>query len=268
MMSSRPARPTRPVPAAPETDDILTPIRAHYLKKALIQLEFRNELNDISNAPADNASTLAYLGPPFAPPPKGSKALDLPFLRYIFRHFVLTFPFMAAAPKDFYSDKLQPFIASIFARNLSPTVLIDDDDDDDASEATRLKILAKVERNLAMFFTSGTKLVEPEELVRLSQSDLDRLESVIKKKHTKAKGMFDVNIVCIRTVTDKGRVRNRVHDVSLFLPPLPQLIPFQEFIIRTRLSKHREICVARRYGDFRTLADEVSVCTVPERTSH
>ena len=269
-MSSRPARPTRPVPAAPETNDSLTPIRAHYLKKALVQLQFRNELNDISNAPADNASTLAYLGPPFSPPPKGAKALDLPFLRYIFRHFVLTFPFMAAAPKDFYSDKLQPFVASIFARNLSSTVLIDDADaDDDASEVTRLKILAKIERNLAMFFTSGTKLVEPEELVRLSQSDLVRLESAIKKKRTKAKDIFDVNIVCIRTVTDKGRVRSRVHDVSLFFPPLvPQLTPLQEFIIRTRLSNHREICVSRRYGDFKTLADEVSVCTIPEWSNH
>lgn len=215
-MSSRPARPTRPVPAAPESDDVLTPIRAHYLKKSLIQLQFRNELDDISNAPADNTSTLAYLGPPFAPPPKGSKPLDLPFLKYIFRHFVLTFPFMAAAPKDFYSDKLQPFVASIFARNLSPTVLIDDPDDaDDASEATRLKLLAKVERNLAMFFTSGTKLVEPEQLVRLSQSDLDRLESAIHKRRTKAKDVFDVNVVCIRTVTDKGRVRNRMHEVRL-----------------------------------------------------
>ncbi|KAL4075841.1 hypothetical protein J3A83DRAFT_4089482 [Scleroderma citrinum] len=241
-MSSRPARPTRPVPPAPEIDDSLTPVRAHYLKKSLIQLQFRNELDDISNAPADNASTLAYLGPPFAPPPKGAKILDLPFLRYIFRHFVLTFPFMAAAPKDFYSDKLQPFVASIFTRNLSPTVLVEDADGEDTSETMRLKILAKVERHLAMFFTSGTKLVEPEQLVRLSQSDLDRLENVIKKRRTKTKDAFDVNIVCIRTVTDKGRVRSRAHD---------------EFIIRTRLSKRREICVSRRYGDFRTLADEL-----------
>ncbi|KAG6335634.1 hypothetical protein ID866_3450 [Astraeus odoratus] len=245
---SRPARPTRPVPAVPDNDKripepdlrtLLTPIRAHYLKKSLIQLQFHRELDDITNAPADNASTLAYLGPPFAPPPKGAQRLDLPFLRYIFRHFVLTFPFMAAAPKDFYSDKLQPFVASIFARNLSPTVLIEDADDEETSEATRLKILQKVERNLAVFFSAGTKLLEPEQVVRLSQLDLDRLERIIKKRRVK-KDVFDVNIVCIRAVTDKGR-----------------LIQFQEFIIRTRLSQDREICVSRRYGDFKTLADEL-----------
>ncbi|KAI6047164.1 hypothetical protein EDC04DRAFT_2864297 [Pisolithus marmoratus] len=234
-----PARPTRPVPATPETQkDIiqkdghtaLTPIRAHYLKKSLIQLQLRKELDDITNAPADNASTLAYLD------------FDLPFLRYIFRHFVLTFPFMAAAPKDFYSDKLQPFVASVFARNLSPTILMDDADEDETIETTRLKILTKVERNLATLFTSGTKLVEPEQVVRLSQSDLDRLERLMRNRRKKHRDVFDVNVVCIRTVTDKGRVRSRVHE---------------EFIIRTRLSKEQEVCVSRRYGDFKTLADEL-----------
>lgn len=244
--SSRPARPTRPVPATPEAQKdgpiAVTPIRAHYLKKSLIQLQLRKELDDITNAPADNASTLAYLGPPFSPPQNSAQKLDLPFLRYMFRHFVLTFPFMAAAPKDFYSDKLQPFVASVFARNLSPTILMEDADEDESAEATRLKILAKVERNLTMLFNSSIKLVEPEQVVRLSQSDLDRLERLMKNKRKKQRDVFDVNIVCIRTVTDKGRVRSRVHE---------------EFIIRTRLSEDREVCVSRRYGDFKTLADEL-----------
>ncbi|KAI6113658.1 hypothetical protein EV401DRAFT_2103590 [Pisolithus croceorrhizus] len=249
--SSRPARPTRPVPATPEAqqdvtqiDDstAITPIRAHYLKKSLIQLQLRKELDDITNAPADNASTLAYLGPPFSPPPNSAQKLDLPFLRYMFSHFVLTFPFMAAAPKDFYSDKLQPFVASVFARNLSPTILMEDADEDETAEATRLKILAKVERNLTMLFSSSIKLAEPEQVVRLSQSDLDRLERLMKNRRNRRRDVFDVNIVCIRTVTDKGRVRSRVHE---------------EFIIRTRLSEDREVCVSRRYGDFKTLADEL-----------
>ncbi|KIJ70540.1 hypothetical protein HYDPIDRAFT_35911 [Hydnomerulius pinastri MD-312] len=266
--TSRPPRPTRSVPETPETtattattgtstipetdppDDTknttaLTPLRAHYLKKSLIQLQFHKELDDITNAPADNASTLSYLGPPFSPPPKGSKRLHLPFLRYIFRQFVLTFPFMAAAPENFYSDKLQPFVASVFARNLSPTMLLDDVDGEESSGATRLKMLGKVERNLAMFFGSGTKLVEPEEVVRLTQADLDRLERAVKRRQAKKgqeREVFEVNIVCVRSVTDKGRVRSRVHE---------------EFIIRTRLSQDREVCVSRRYGDFKTLADEL-----------
>lgn len=42
-------------------------------------------------------------------------------------------------------------------------------------------------------------------------------------------------------------------------PPLPRTVPtpLQEFIIRTTLPNGRHVFVSRRYGDFRTLADEV-----------
>src|SRR6266571_1801041 len=88
----------------------LTPLRAHYLKKALIQLQFARELDLITAETPPNVSTLSYLGQPFTNLPKDAPRVDLPFLKYIFRQFVLTFPFMAAAPKDFYSQKLQPFL--------------------------------------------------------------------------------------------------------------------------------------------------------------
>ncbi|KAG1754063.1 uncharacterized protein EDB91DRAFT_1243031 [Suillus paluster] len=252
----RPRRPTRQIPAVPNrTDDqtqdsvsseehylALTPLRAHYLKKSLIQLQFHKELDDITNAPADGVSTLAYLGPPFTSPPESAKPLDLPFLKYIFRKFVLTFPLLAAAEKSFYSDKLQVFVASALAKNISPTSILEDESD---PKAARLQLLAKMERNFALFFSAGTKLVEPEEVVRLNQNDLDRLEQLAQKHRAwlaKHRDVFEVNIVCVRTVTDKGRVRSRVHE---------------EFIIRTRLSENREFCVSRRYGDFKTLADEL-----------
>ena len=212
---TRPRRPTRDIPPLPtelRVDDdapstlsllphpsaaALTPLRAHYLKKSLIQLQFDRELDHITSATPQhpNISTLSYLGPPFTPPPKDTPHLDLPFLRYVFRQFVLTFPFMATAPKDFYSDKLQPFVASLLSRNLS------------------------------LFVGSGTKLVESEEVVRLKQSDLDRLEALANKRlarQMKHKDIFEVNIVCVRTVIDKGRVRSRVHEVSCpcsFVPP-------------------------------------------------
>ncbi|KAG2156083.1 hypothetical protein DEU56DRAFT_765475 [Suillus clintonianus] len=251
----RPRRPTRQIPSIPnQIDDpqdsvpseehylALTPLRAHYLKKSLIQLQFHKELDAITNAPADGVSTLAYLGPPFTPPPTSSKPLDLPFLKYIFRQFVLTFPLLAAADKSFYPNKLQVFVASALAKNISPTSLLEDEND---PKAARLKLLAKLERNFALFFSAGTKLVEQEEVVRLNQHDLDRLEQLAKKRQArlaKHRDVFEVNIVCVRTVTDKGRVRSRVHE---------------EFIIRTRLSENREVCVSRRYGDFKTLADEL-----------
>ena len=208
-----------------EPDTTLTPVRAHYLKKTLIQLQFSHELAAITSSPASalpNLSTLSYLGPPFSPPPKGAPALDLPFLRYIFRQFVLTFPFLAAAPRDFFPDKVQPFVASVLARNLSSPSSILGDGPDSASNSSsaednsQKKIMAKLERSLALFVNYATKIAEREEVVRLAQADLDRLELLARRRRARLARMqdvFDVNIVCVRTVVEKGRVRSRVHEV-------------------------------------------------------
>ncbi|TFK75886.1 hypothetical protein BDN72DRAFT_831324 [Pluteus cervinus] len=223
----------------------LTPQRAHYLKKYLIQLQFRRELDAITTTAPNGFSTLSYLGPPFSAPPKNVPPLDLPLLRYVFRQFVVTFPFMAAAPKDFYSEKLQPFVQSLLTKDLSSVSAVEDEDSDHPEHGTRERLLAKLERNMALFVGSATKLVEREEVVRLSQADLNRLEALGKKrqaKMAKQKDVFEVNIVSVRTVTDKGRMRSRIHE---------------EFIIRTRRSRYPDVYVSRRYGDFRTLANEL-----------
>ncbi|CDO75602.1 hypothetical protein BN946_scf184858.g42 [Trametes cinnabarina] len=235
----------KPAPA-PSAHDLtaLTPIRAHYLKKELIRLQFQYELDALVTAPTNNVSTFSYLGPPFAPPPKDAHPLDLPFLRYFFRHFVLTFPFLEAAPKDFFPEKVQPFLASLLSRNLSPTSVLDDNLEE-SEEATRHRLLNRLERNLSMLMTSATKLVESEQVVRLSQSDLNRLEILARKRAARERRMkdsFDVNIVCVRTVVEKKRMRSKVHE---------------EFIIRTRRRGQPDTFVSRRYGDFRTLAEEL-----------
>ncbi|SRR6266550_1709394 len=215
----------------------LTPIRAHYLKKSLVQLQSRRELELLTstdppfNAPhpnpanvgssASSISTFAYLGPPFAPPPKHAPFLDLPFLRFIFRQFFLSFPFLATVPPEFYSAKLQPFIASVLARRFGSEVSLDqllDDNPNQSNDALKnRKPFAKADRNLALFLSSAIKVVEPEQVVRLSQSDLERLENLSKKRVKKTKDdVFEVNVVCIRTVVDRGRMRSRAHDVCWF----------------------------------------------------
>lgn len=203
------------MPSSPyeATTTDLTPLRAHYLKKSLIQLQFARELDFITSQGPTNVSTLSYLGFPFSPPPKDAQPVDLPFLRYIFRQFVLTFPFMAAAPKDFYSQKLQPFVAAMVSQNLSSTSVFDEPD---TKQASRKTLVAKFERSLSLFLGGATKLLEREELVRLTQSDLDRLDVLSKKRQAhlaKTRDVFEVNIVSVRTVLDKGRIRNRLHDV-------------------------------------------------------
>ncbi|EMD40720.1 hypothetical protein CERSUDRAFT_149056 [Gelatoporia subvermispora B] len=223
-----------------QPDTTLTPIRAHYLKKQLIALQFQRELDALTSNPTNHISPLSYLGAPFTPLPKDAPSLELPFIRFLFRKFVLTFPFLAAAPRDFFPEKLQPFITSVLSRNLSQTSALDDDPSN-SDEVARHRLVAKVERNLGMLLTSSTKLVEQEQVVRLTQKDLDRLEMLAHKRaarETRQRDKFEINVVCVRTVTEKGRVRSRVHE---------------EFIIRTRRPDQPDVFVSRRYGDFKTL---------------
>jgi PX-associated len=202
----------------------LTPLRAHYLKKSLVQLQFGRELDLLASTDVPGLSNLSLLGAPFSPIPKAlapslPSGLDLPFLKYIFRQFVLTFPFMDAAPKNFYSEKVQPFVDAMVERNIasaSSSSLLFDDFDGAAEQGARKKLISKIEKNMSLFIGSATKLVEQEEVVRLTQADLDRLERLrVKraKKNKKNKDYFEVNIVGVRTVVDKGRMRTRAHEV-------------------------------------------------------
>ena len=62
-----------------------------------------------------------------------------------------------------------------------------------------------------MLMTSATKLVEPAEVVRLTPGDLNRLEVLARKRggrEMRLKDCFDVNAICVRTVTEKKRMRN------------------------------------------------------------
>ena len=54
---------------------------------------------------------------------------------------------------------------------------------------------------------------------------------------------FSINVVSVRNIVVKGRVRNKAHE---------------EFIIRTRRKGNADVFVARRYGDFTRLAETVS----------
>ena len=205
------------------TSTELTPLRAHYLKKELIALEFRRELGALTTVPRNNISTFSYLGPPFTPPPKDGPRLDLPFLRYMFRNYVLTFPFLATAPKDFFPDKLQPFMANLLSRNFSSASPLDTDPEN-SEEATRAKLLTKLEKHFSVLITAGTKLVEPEDVVRLTQKDLDRLEMLAKKRaarERRLKDLFEVNVVCVRTVVEKKRVRSKAHEVPIYFHLYP-----------------------------------------------
>lgn len=224
----------------------LTAIRAHYLKKTLIQLQFHAEILALVSPNPSGISALSYLGPPFTRPPKDDRApLDMPFLRYVFRQFILTFPFLSNVPPDFFPDKVQPFVSSLLTRSIfSPTSIFGDEEQDEDTQSTA-KLLNKAERSSALLLNYAVKIAEPEQVVRLTQQDLARLETLARRRAARASrkaDVFDVNIIGVRAVTEKGRVRSRVHE---------------EFIIRLRRSRQQDVYVSRRYGDFKTLSDEV-----------
>lgn len=247
----------------PTTADLttLTPLRAHYLKKQLISLQFQRELDALIAAPAHNVSPFSYLGPPFTPPPKDAPRLELPFLRYCFRRFVLSFPFLAAAPPDFFPDKLQPFMASMLSKNLSSSSAALDEKSEDAEETARNKLLTKLERNASMLMTSGVKIVEKEEVVRLSQADLDRLEAIARKRAARERRMkdrFEVNVICVRTVTEKGRVRSRVHEVCKMSMVSTRILTVYRNLLYAPAGAISPMCMCR--GDTVTLRPLLQNC--------
>ncbi|KAL9934274.1 hypothetical protein V8E36_006730 [Tilletia maclaganii] len=210
----------------------LTPVRAHYLKKALIRLQVEGEMRALAKRDA-----LATFGPPFRPSAQ-ARSTDIPFLRFMFRHFVLTFPFLRSAPPNFFADKVQVFVDRFLDKNISST--------DDREEATkRRQITGRFERYVVLLMTAAVRCQGgKEEIVRISEADSAKLSAIDQRVRAAVKGelkdTFEVNIIGVRTITTKGRLRNRYHE---------------EFIIRTRRPNQPEVCVSRRYGDFTRLAE-------------
>ncbi len=210
------------------TTSALTPLRAHYLKKTLLSLEFNQEIDYItSTSIPPPLSTLSLLGAPFKPLPKdfymhpSTQRRDIPFLRFMFRQFILTFPFLAAAPKDFFPDKLQPFLDSLLSRNLSSEIQLfpSEEVEEELDQSGKQKLLEKLERYMCLLLGGATKLVEKEEVVRLTQKDLERLERIARRnaRRYQRRKVFDVNIICVRSVVEKRHVRRRVHEVGMII---------------------------------------------------
>ncbi|GAA5977052.1 hypothetical protein JCM10908_004837 [Rhodotorula pacifica] len=258
----------------PETPMHLTPLRAHYLKRELVTLEFVKELQQL-----DSPGALSVLGPPFLPksrfvngvpqpaPPPGSEAarreaqeyeaqVDLPFLRFVFHHFVLSFPFLVACPPTFYSHKLQVFVYSFVARNISAS-------DEREVDTKRRRAAGKIEKHLGLVMSAAIKLVENngrEEVVRIEDDGTSHTAApatqkvhepnaglvMLKKRGAltmveRADETFSINVVSVRTQSVKTRMRTtKKHE---------------EFIVRTRRKGEADVYVARRYGEFVKLAE-------------
>ncbi|ODO07387.1 PX domain-containing protein [Cryptococcus wingfieldii CBS 7118] len=269
------------LPTALDPPTTLTPLRAHYLKKTLVALQVTHELGLITD-PVLGANALGLLGDPFVLDERSRREAlqrtseveraegqvgDLPFLRFMFHQFLLPFPFLASAPLTFWSAKVQPFLSSFLTTTGISQQAAQSEEDRQVSESLmskeelkeaqeRKKLWIKVEKQLAMMFGLGIKVQGGEEVVRIGQAELRRLEALQEERKQKWMAKhgghlpgelqntdFEVNVIGVRVVVEKGRVRNRSHE---------------EFIIRTSRAGVPDVFVSRRYGDFRRLAEEAS----------
>lgn len=181
--------------------------------------------------------------------------IDLPFIRFIFHHFVLSFPLLAKTSPAFYKDKLQPFVHSFLARNISTS-------DDRGVETKRHAFAGKIDKHLGLIIAAAVKLTDnngQESVVRVTEKDIGAMSqsgSLDAPGQSRA-GLsvpssargdgFEVNIVTVRTVVSKGRLKVSTRE---------------EFVIRTRFRRpngsEEETFVSRRYKDFYELSASVS----------
>ncbi len=197
-------------------------------------------------------NALSTFGPPFRASPEARRT-DLPLLRFMFQHFVLTFPFSDQRHPTSLQTRCKSFFDKFLERNISGT--------DDRDESTkRRRLTNKLEKYFVLLMGSAIKVKGiGEDVVRISERDrakMDAVESRRKAALGRAAGSprasdddassgFDINVVSVRNVITKGRIRSRAHE---------------EFIIRTRRGYGQpDIYVSRRYGDFAKLAETLRV---------
>ena len=255
------AGPTPPTPKeyATPSHTKLTPLRAHYLKRELVGGQLAIELNSLGDPNA-----LSTIGWPFdqrqlpaGTAGNGSESgADLPFLRFFLHHFVMTFPFLAQVDTNiFYSKKLQPFIESFLARNISVN---DEREEETGIQTKRHKLAGKAEKHLGLLISSAVKLADNdgrEEVVRIVDVKAAPVApapigkgsqpGTPSKSGVTQPVVFQVNVVGVRTVTERARLGRKVRH--------------EQFIVRTSKSGTDDVFVSRRYGDFVTLSEMVGL---------
>lgn len=288
--SQLPHPPPTPLEYQTPTHLNLTPLRAHYLKRELVGGQLARELSALADPDA-----LSIIGWPFdvrrsqsqsdAPTSNNNnptqpttnhlrrlgddgEELDLPFLRFFLHHFVMTFPFLSQVDsKTFYSRKLQPFIESFMARNIS---MNEEREEATGTQTKRHKLAGKAEKHIGLLISSAVKLSDNngrEEVVRIvdvksapqpgtaspppvppKDSGSGALTPGSSKGIPPQQDVFQVNVVGVRTASTKGR--------------LGMKSKHEEFLVRTSRPHAPDIFVSRRYGDFVSLSEMVRVLIV------
>lgn len=213
----------------------LTPLRAHYLKKTLVDLQLEQELHAMQRPDA-----LELLGPPFRTSSASKAKCDcIPIVRHLVRRFVLTFPFFQSAPPDFFSNKVQLFVERLLERDL-----IKFDEGIDASNS--VSMMQRMRAYLCTLVSAGMRVKGmDEEIVRITDADRQRLSAMDAQRRSALNISHDsgtrIDIVSVRRTVARGRIRQKTLD---------------EFIICTQ-TNNQKVYVARRYSAFQRLYKEL-----------
>lgn len=222
----------------------------HYLKRELVTQEIHTELDKLTQG----ASFKTLLDQD-----TDLKDSDLPFLRYIFKNFVLEFPFLKKEQDDKFWDKCETFLTEFQKKRIGSS---------DKNEVTqRKKMEYKVEKMIVILLGAAIQTVQgKEEGIKVDQQMLNQGKTAEEKASAQKLSRdladlenedaymqwigtngLDLNIVTVREVGEKRTLRGEK--------------PHAEFIIQTYFEHSDDpnlpIYVAKRHGQFRQLHDDL-----------
>ncbi|ODA82947.1 hypothetical protein RJ55_01456 [Drechmeria coniospora] len=219
----------------PAPRNALTGKQEHYLKRELMSLQVKWEINELNSPTA-----LQRFGAPFRSEhgEVSPQESELPVLRYIFVNHVRDFPFLdKAREKEFWQDKLQVFLESFAGKQISSS-------EDRLEETKRRKLAIKAQKLVELMMVSGIGTSSGfEERIRFSEIDIVDSNAIdTGVLHTIPEGNYingwDVNVAGVRVTSVRRNIRQHKH---------------AEFLLRIKRKGELEHFVGRRYGDFSKL---------------
>lgn len=140
----------------------LTPTQEHFLKKYLLENQLSSELHELTDP-----NCCESLGEPFDVNPD-TLLKSLPLLRFFFKNFLTTFPFITNNSKIdqliFWKDTVQPFVKSFNLKNISSS------EDRKENITKRRQVNKKFLSGLLLFYNSV--IVTEKDLVYLDEAHL------------------------------------------------------------------------------------------------
>lgn len=184
----------------------------HYLKRELLLRQVQYEIAELSKPTA-----LRRFGRPFRSDNDGFAAggTNLPILRYMFVHYVQTFPFLdETKDKDeFWQNKVQVFLESFANKRMSTS-------EDRNEETKRRKLAQRLEKLIESTMNAGLRTAsgreEPlrkENLVENVTRDPDHKSLLVNVPEGNVINGLDINVCSVRQIRVKRRVRHHAHSV-------------------------------------------------------